>query len=189
MLNYRDFFNNGISYNQYHQEFQNKMDDSYFVHEHLDYMKMNWQRTKRISKTFKFNDEEIIKLNHLDFQKWLVISEHWCGDASQILPILNEFQKFSDNKIEMKIIYRDEHLDLIDQHLTNGGRAIPKIVFLDENFNLLKDWGPRPKLAQELVVKLRSNPETAENYSEELHKWYAQDKQKEIVKEIIELMS
>ena len=70
-------------------------------------------------------------------------------------------------------------------HLTNGGMAVPKIVKLDTHAHLLYDWGPRPVKAQELVIALKSNPETSSNYSEELHKWYAKDKQQSTVNELL----
>jgi len=72
-------------------------------------------------------------------------------------------------------------------HLTNGGMAIPKIVQLDAQNLLISDWGPRPQEAQNLVIQLKSNPETAANYSEELHRWYAKDKQQSTVTELLEL--
>ena len=73
-------------------------------------------------------------------------------------------------------------------HLTNSGMAVPKIIQLDENFELINDWGPRPAEAQELLIKLKSNPETANSYIEELQKWYSQDKQKSTVKELLQLL-
>ena len=63
--------------------------------------------------------------------------------------------------------------------------AVPKIVQLDTGAQLLADWGPRPAEAQELVIALKSNPETASNYTEELHKWYAKDKQQSTVNELL----
>jgi hypothetical protein len=74
-------------------------------------------------------------------------------------------------------------------HLTNGGMSVPKLIQLDENSELINDWGPRPKAAQEMVIKLKSDPETAANYIEELHKWYAKDKQQSTVSELMELIS
>ena len=62
-------------------------------------------------------------------------------------------------------------------------------MHLTEDYKLIADWGPRPKTAQALVVHLKSNPDTALTYSEELHKWYAKDKQTEILEELLKLVN
>src|SRR5215217_2298139 len=60
----------------------------------------------------------------------LVISEGWCGDAAQILPILNKMALASDKKIDLRIVLRDENDELMSQYLTNGGKAIPKVIVI-----------------------------------------------------------
>ena len=117
-----------------------------------------------------------------------MIAEHWCGDAAQILPVLNNLAKISADKINFKIIYRDQNLDLIDAFLTNGSRSIPKLIQMTENFEITGIWGPRPNEAQSMVLKLKSDPETAPRYAEELHLWYAKDKQKAIENELNKLL-
>ena len=65
----------------------------------------------------------------------------------------------------------------MDQFLTNGGRSIPKTIQMNEAFEVTKSWGPRPAEAQELVQRVKADPERAHLYSEELHKWYAVNRQ------------
>jgi hypothetical protein len=60
---------------------------------------------------------------------------------------------------------------------------------LDNQFNVTGIWGPRPLVAQNLVKLLKSNPETAEIYAQELHLWYARDKQISIDSEIQKLLT
>ena len=60
----------------------------------------------------------------------MVISEGWCGDAAQILPVINKMALVS-NKIEFRIVLRDENPALMDAFLTNGGKAIPKVIMID----------------------------------------------------------
>ena len=64
-------------------------------------------------------------------------------------PILRHIA--DETNIEVRIVYRDENLELMDQYLTNGGRSIPKFIYLDENFNELGHWGPRAESVQKLV--------------------------------------
>ena len=117
-----------------------------------------------------------------------MISEHWCGDASQNIPSFNKIAELSAGKIELRIVYRDENTELMDQHLTNSTRSIPKLIQLDEAYNVTGIWGSRPVEAQELIIKLKSNPLTADTYVNELHLWYARNKQIALQGEIVNLL-
>jgi hypothetical protein len=152
----------------------------------LAYVPMNLQRVNRILKTYQASSELLSCLKDIKHPLiWLVISENWCGDAAQIVPVMQKIALLSEGKITLKLIYRDAHLPLIDAHLTGGSRSIPKLIQLDSHFNLNAVWGPRPNEAQELVLALKKNPATAATYSEELHKWYAQNKQTFIERDLI----
>lgn len=151
-----------------------------------EYVPMNAQRSQRIDKTFTLSATQNEQIQKLQPQIWLVITEHWCGDASQIVPVIAKIADASNGKIQLQLVYRDEVPELMQAHLTNGGMSVPKIVQLTTDYTLISDWGPRPKAAQEMVIKLKSNPETAVKYQEELHRWYAQDKQQSTVNELLE---
>jgi hypothetical protein len=185
---YKKYFEKGISYSQYFQsmikEVENKVEG---INSH--YVPMNLQRSKRISKTIQLLNEvkEIFPFLKRNIN-WLVISEHWCGDASQILPVINTICETSRGKINLRIVYRDQNLDLINAHLTNGSMSIPKLLQLDDAFHLIGEFGPRPLEAQNLVLQMKLNPATASNYSERLHKWYADDKSISIQKDLVSLL-
>jgi hypothetical protein len=143
----------------------------------------------RVEKTYKVSGElaaHVTSLKHKTF--WLVLTEHWCGDASQILPALNTIAILSKGKIEMRLVYRDQNAELMDAYLTDESRSIPKLIQLNEHFNVTGIWGPRPNTAQLLVKQLKSNPATAVTYANELHLWYAKDKQQSLEKEIAKLI-
>src|SRR6478752_1206105 len=54
------------------------------------YTKLNVQRMQRIDKTVHLLPEVTAMLQQISRpQTWLVITEGWCGDAAQILPVLN----------------------------------------------------------------------------------------------------
>lgn len=182
-MNYKDYFDKGITYEEYKRNFEAEL-NSGIENKYSNYLPMNWQRSNRIEKTLildsKFETIEQ-KIN------WLVISEHWCGDASQILPVIHKISLASKGKINLKMIYRDQYPELMEMHLTNGSKSIPKLIQLNDKYELIADWGPRPNTAQALVKKLKSNANTASAYAEELHKWYAQDKQSEILEELIRI--
>jgi hypothetical protein len=72
--------------------------------------------------------------------------------------------------------------------LTNGARAIPKLIVLDENDNELFIWGPRPVAAQNLFSKLKDEGRNKSDIYNELHLWYGRNRGKEVELEMIELM-
>ena len=94
---------------------------------------------------------EELKQNQLHF---LTITEDWCGDAMMINPVIRKLAEAAD--IEMRVALRDADTDLIDRHLTNGGRAIPMILIFDNLGHLLGKWGPRAPKAQQIVDEVRA---------------------------------
>lgn len=184
---YALFFEKGISYEAYIEtmtyDVANDVERMY-----AEYIPMNLQRSKRISKTFQLSPEIAEMLANLNKKvNWLVISEHWCGDASQIMPILHGIAVASNGMIDLRIVYRDDN-NLIEAHLTNGGKSIPKLIQLTTDFHITATWGPRPVAAQKLVVELKANPIEGVNYADILHKWYADDKTHSSQSELLELL-
>jgi thioredoxin family protein len=115
----------------------------------------------------------------------LVVTEPWCGDSLAIFPVIAKL--FSAAGCEIRVIQRDEHTDLIDQYLTNGGKAIPLVIVLDESFNERFHWGPRPAPAQAIVTEHKAAIAAGETDKAEVHKkirgFYARDHGKAIVTE------
>ncbi|MEI6411189.1 MAG: thioredoxin family protein [Bacteroidota bacterium] len=185
---YQTYFQKAIPYDVYLRNFESELAGS--DSPYAQYIPLNFQRSSRIAKTLKLSDDLKKALQLLDRQlNWLVISEHWCGDASQILPLINAIAEASEGKITLRIIYRDANPELMNAHLTNGSKSIPKLIQLDEQFNLLASWGPRPTEAQALVMRLKSDPETAKTYSEAVHTWYAHDKTASTQLELLKLLA
>jgi hypothetical protein len=78
------------------------------------YSALNDRRMKRLDKTIKISEETIQEFQKVKQpQTWLVLTEGWCGDAAQSLPILNKIASYTAN-IDLKIVLRDENLDLMD---------------------------------------------------------------------------
>ena len=151
----------------------------------IAYTKMNIVRMNRWDKTTKLNDVLLALLSKAPKQKWLVISEAWCGDAAQNLPVLQKMADASAH-INLEIILRDENLDIMDDYLTNGGRSIPKLIAMDENNEVIFTWGPRPQLMQEKVIELKK---AGLEYAEVVHKMYATDRTNALQSEFIGLLS
>lgn len=156
----------------------------------IEYTKLNEHRMSRLDKTIELDDELVSRLKKMPCGiRWVLLTEAWCGDAAQNVPILNKMAEASPS-IELRLLLRDEHLDIMDQYLTNGGRSIPKLIILDEDMNEIGTWGPRPKEIQDMVMenKRTSNMPYSE-FSKVVQKWYAQNKGKELQREMIEVMA
>ena len=155
----------------------------------VEYSKLNVVRMKRLDKTIEIIPEleEYVKRISAP-QTWLVITEGWCGDAAQIIPVLNKIAELNDH-IHLKFLLRDENLELMDKYLTNGkSRSIPKVIVLDENNNELFNFGPRPAVLQEMFYHLKANAVSNDDVKEEIHKWYAKDKTITIQNDLLALM-
>ncbi len=151
---------------------------------------LNETRMHRLDKTIVISDDVINKLNSLKKNYiWLVLSEGWCGDAAQIIPILNKMALVAQ-PIELKIVFRDENPDLMNLFLTNGAKAIPKLIILDKKtLNVEANWGPRPKGALELIANYKEKfGEIDANAKTELQLWYLHDKGLSTQNEVSELM-
>lgn len=155
----------------------------------LHYSQLNETRMNRLEKTLKITDEVQEQINQLETKvTWLVISEGWCGDAAQILPIIHKMAELSEN-IDLKIVLRDDNDALMNDYLTNGGKAIPKLIILDEENNVIGDFGPRPEPARKLIADYKAiNGVVDEPIKIELQKWYLHDKGVSTQNEIMQLM-
>jgi len=55
------------------------------------------------------------------------LTEGWWGDAAQILPAIARYSEFPPC-INLKILLRDENEAVMNRHLTNGSKSIPKAI-------------------------------------------------------------
>jgi hypothetical protein len=155
------------------------------------YSTLNETRMNRLEKTIKISEESTNQLKSLQNEFiWIVISEGWCGDAAQLLPIFDKMVQASDGKIEMRIVLRDDNLDLMDHFLTNKGRAIPKLIVIHkETSGALAHWGPRPKAAADLVANYKKEHGVLdETIKTDLQLWYLHDKGITTQAEIMDMM-
>ncbi|MCI2229268.1 thioredoxin family protein [Polaribacter sp. MSW13] len=154
-----------------------------------NYSLLNDRRMKRLDKTIKISEETSKEIQSIkEPQIWLVLTEGWCGDAAQNLPVIHKMAALNEN-IELKIVLRDENLDLMDSFLTNGGRAIPKLIALDNNNNVINSWGPRPTVATKMVADYKAEHGSLDpQFKEDLQVWYNKDKGQSVQDDFIKLL-
>lgn len=153
------------------------------------YSELNVTRMNRIEKTVELLPEVVLSLEQLPKKYiWLVLSEGWCGDAANIVPVLHKMAE-ATAQIELRIVLRDEHDELMQHFLTNGGKAIPKLLVLDtETLDVVADWGPRPQEAKQLIVDYKATHGVVDEPAKiALQKWYVQNKGVAIQKELVNL--
>lgn len=152
--------------------------------EYVNYVKLNRSRTKRWEKQAEISDDMTQLLKNIDQPlQWEVITEPWCGDSSQIVPFLEKMVALNDN-FKLNIQLRDSDSE-IESYLTNGTKSVPKIVVRNAVGDDLFSWGPRPKGAQELVIRQKEmDLSTIDKYMN-LLKWYTDDKGAEIQDELV----
>jgi thioredoxin-like negative regulator of GroEL len=85
--------------------------------------------------------------------KFLVITENWCIDSVQFVPVLVKLAREIPGA-EIKVLLRDEHRDLADNYRRKDGyQAIPVIVVFDEDGNELGALVERPEEASKEMAE------------------------------------
>jgi hypothetical protein len=153
------------------------------------YGKLNRQRMKRLLKTIELVESlkekaRNVKANWI----WLVITEGWCGDAAQNIPIIEKIAAENAN-IETRYVLRDENLELMDAYLTNNARSIPKLICLDaETLAEIGTWGPRPQAAMDYYYEMKAQGLEKPQMMENMQRWYLQDDERAIQNEFENLL-
>lgn len=187
----KDTVENAFSYEKYRELIsdlilQGKTTGAVQSENYIEYTKLNIQRMNRIEKTTELLPELKEELDRLGKKLiWIVITEAWCGDAANIVPVIYKIASYSP-KINLKLILRDDNPEIMDNYLTNGTRSIPKLICLNgETTEELWTWGSRPKALQEYINELKSKPDFDKSeLRKNIQMWYFNDRTREIQREI-----
>ena len=155
--------------------------------EMAEYTRLNQYRMHRLDKTVKL-DLDLQQLAHQIAapQTWYVLTEAWCGDAAQSLPVIAKVAALNP-LITLTLLLRDEHPEIMEKYLTRGGKSIPKLIALDADGHELFTWGPRPQPLQEMVWEHKENPKVPyAEFLEEMQRWYNADKTEAMQRELTE---
>lgn len=179
-----------LSFAQYMDVAQQRYDQSAETSDEFEeYYKLGLHRMERVLKQFKPDEQKLQALQQKNFQgKLLVISEPWCGDASATVPAVAKF--FEAAGTEVRIFLRDSDTTLIDQFLTEGTQSIPKILILNDQFEVIKTWGPRPAYGTELLKKFKAadGAYAREDFYNDLQVYYAKNRGADAISEIVDLL-
>ena len=185
---------NSMSYSQYVELIENLVVQNATTgkdktQQQVEYTKLNERRVKRWNKTLKIAEETQHKIKQYNKKTtWLVLTESWCGDAAHIVPVINKVAELNSN-INFRLVLRDENEDLMNEFLTNGGKAIPKLIALDEQNDVIGEFGSRPSIATQLVEEYKKEyGKLTPEFKEDLQVWYNKDKGESTVEDLLGLL-
>lgn len=190
-----DSFKTAISYVEYREQVrqlveQNSTSGVDKTEELANYTLLNDRRMKRWDKTIRISEDIKEKLTKFNGNvTWLVITESWCGDAAHVIPVLNKIAELNEG-IDLKLVFRDDNDALMSQFLTNGGRAIPKLIMIDNiTGEVLNTFGPRPSEATKIVNNYKTiHGSLTPEFKETLQIWYNKDKGQNIISDVLTLL-
>jgi len=195
-----DFFadrrpHEGLTYDAYRQAWEEQKDRSpgpamdKEERKMLHYLKYNWRRQAEVHRAYEPSDDLKQAMKAIDEpQIWMVITEPWCGDSAFLLPVVAEAAEASD-QVTLRILHRDENLDIMDQYLTDGSRSIPKLVVFDADGEEVFQWGPRPSEAADRYAEIREQDLPKEQQIQQLIEYYEDGGWQEVDEELAAAVS
>ena len=178
-----DFFDegrphDGLHYDDYRDDWKRQAEEDLptgadpserRMHHYLNY---NWDRQADVHEAYTPSETLQSAVEAIDApQLWTVLTEPWCGDSAFLLPVIAEAAALSD-QVTLRILLRDDNLDIMDQYLTGGSRSIPKLVAFSDDGEELFAWGPRPEGARRRFAALKEQYDDKTELIAELLEYY-----------------
>lgn len=170
MVNYRDSFEQAVPYRAF-----------------IDGVRTNAELWRAIAARAMIDPQQIEAVEKTAL-RWhlLILADDWCGDAVNTVPYFGALGELASN-LSVRILSRDQNPGIMDAHLTNGARAVPVVILLDEQFNERACWAPRPGALQQWFTTTGRGIPKEERYRE-IRRWYARDRGRTSVCEIVDLI-
>lgn len=117
----------------------------------------------------------------------VAIAEDWCGDVVRHVPVLLRLAGATE-KLQVRFITREQPKDVFVRYLTNGGEAIPKFIFLSDQFVECGNWGPMQADCRKLIARGKACGDV-KRARERVSALYQADPEKRVVvSELLELI-
>lgn len=189
-----DLINQGFTYAAYRSKILSQLADQDSAPDSsrklLKYTSKNETRMSMLDQSLELLPEvlEAVKASEPVF--WLVLTEGWCGDAASSVPVIAKIAAQFPDKIMLRFFFRDENPELMDAHLTNGGKSIPKLIMLDASLNFLASWGPRPETLQAQMSLWKTEYENDfVALIRRVNAWYDEDMGVSVQRELRDMMA
>src|ERR1700733_7377056 len=118
--------------------------------------------------------------------KILALAEAWCGDVYRELPTAVRIAAATG--LELRIFYRDENPDIMDEFLSNGGksRAIPVFVFYTADLQYITHFTERSATAHRELAEIVNQVKAQMGLPKEATFHTApEDRRQELLREVI----
>lgn len=148
------------------------------------HIRNNLEMMNRFDRSYVLSGEICSLMEAAKSMVWLVLTEPWCGDAAYHIPLMALLEKAYPEKLVLRMLSRDAHPDLMDTHLTNGGRSIPKLICLDPQLSELGSWGPRPTVLHQMVGDWKIAGMPMRELISRVHDWYVLDDTRSVQAEL-----
>jgi hypothetical protein len=184
-LTYEDYREHWIEQKDRPQEEAEDADDRRLLH----YLNYNWDRQAHVHDRYTLSDDARAALDAIEEdQTWMVLTEPWCGDSAFLLPVIAELAAASD-QVALRILLRDDNLDVMDEYLTGGSRSIPKLVAFGADGDERFTWGPRPEAAADLFASLKADDTPKEQAIQTLLEHYEDGGWKDAEDELVDAIA
>ena len=102
------------------------------------------QRWEQMAKQVSLTEpQKALLAGFVREMKVLVVSGIWCGDCVEQCPLFAAIADGSD-KVDLRFVDRDEQEELADQVTICGGKRVPVVIFMAEDYHLCSVYGDRP---------------------------------------------
>ena len=143
-----------------------------------------WRTTERLSRLSPSQEARAAAVA-LD-ARLLVLLEDWCGDAIFTVPFMQRIAD-ANPRLELRVLSRDQHDELMATHLTGTARSIPVVMVFDATGAERAWWGPRPAPLQAWMLLEGLTLEKPERYRG-VRTWYARDRGTTTVSEVLAML-
>ncbi len=116
-------------------------------------------------------------------RRLLALAEDWCADTASTLPVLARWAQETPG-LELRILKRDRYPAVMDRYLTDGTRSIPIVLVLDQDFEVVGQWGPYPGNLGAWVAEHRPPVLSKEEFVKGKRAWYARDRGETTLREV-----
>ncbi|MEX0885149.1 MAG: thioredoxin family protein [Phycisphaeraceae bacterium] len=73
----------------------------------------------------------------------IALSGIWCGDCVQQGPLIQRIAEANPDRIDLRWLDRDEHINLQQAMSINAGHRVPVLIFCAEDYELVSTFGDR----------------------------------------------
>ena len=138
----------------------------------LFYSRYNLDRLQRLTETYEMADLLKKTVDSIqEKQTWMFLTEDWCADSAYALPIISRISVVNP-RVNIRILFRDENLYIMDRYLSDGKRSIPKLVVFGEDGAERFQWGSRPRRLTEDRARWTEEGIAGPAMSQRTVEWY-----------------